>query len=316
MKCEIQWNILSLDEWTAHFDKIERSNLLQSYVYAQAQCKLKRQRARWGLITVDGKPAGLVQMLEAGILKNLFHAVILDRGPLWFEGFGGVAHIKVFFEEFNRQFPNRFGRKRRIIPEMQNGATAQAILNQIGLEKYEAQTPYQTLWWDLTIENETARANLKSNWRGALQKAEKSAVKIEWDTEGKLASWMLSHYERDKRDKGYSGASPQLLDNIALFSARQKSIVIGRATLDSNDIAGVMFIKHGRSATYQVGWSGDLGRANSAHHLLLWQGRNVLKDYDIRELDLGGVNDETAAGVKKFKCGTGAQEIELIGQYM
>ncbi len=315
MHCKIQWNILSLAEWNGHFDQIARSNVLQSYTYAQAQCKLKRQKARWGLITIDDKPAGLVQILEAGILKNLFHAVILDRGPLWFEGFGGVIHIKLFFEEFDRQFPNRFGRKRRIIPEIQASPTAEAVIKQIGLERFEEQTPYQTLWWGLMQSDEEAREGLRSNWRGSLKKAENSDIRIEWDITGKLMPWMMLHYKIDKMNKGYLGASPQLMDNLAIFSARDNPMVIGKASLKGEDIAGVLFIKHGRSATYQIGWSSDKGRESAAHHLLLWQARNVLQQLGVKELDLGGVNDETAAGVKKFKCGTGADEIELIGQY-
>lgn len=49
-----------------------------------------------GLIEIDGKEAGLVQMFEAGILWNAIHGIIIDRGPLWFEGFGNAMHIKRF----------------------------------------------------------------------------------------------------------------------------------------------------------------------------------------------------------------------------
>ena len=91
-------------------------------------------------------------------------------------------------------------------------------------------------------------------------------------------------------------------------------MIIGKVQKDGQDIAAVLFLKHGQCATYQVGWSSELGREYCAHHLLLWQARKILQDYNIKELDLGGINDE-AEGIKKFKQGTGATLSTLVGHY-
>lgn len=306
---------MPLAQWQERFARVKKSNILQSYHYAQAICSIDRQKARWGLILIDGQEAGLVQLLEAGILWNALHGVILDRGPLWFEGFGGAAHIKMFFEELNRQFPNRLGRRRRILPEIEDGETAKGIIKQAGLNQVINQDNYQTLWWNLEADEELARQNLRNNWRGSLQKAEKSGLEIEWDDRGYFYQWLKNNYEKDKAEKGYNGPSPRLLDNLAKFSTQENPMIIGKASLQNKDIAGVMFLKHGQSATYQIGWSSDTGRENSAHHLLLWQGRSVLQRYGVKELDLGGVNEETAKGIKKFKEGTGASPSRLVGHY-
>ena len=146
IKCTIEWNVLSLPDWQKRFKTIKHSNILQSYNYARAARKSHRQSARWGLIKIDGVEAGLVQILEAKFLFGAFHGLILDRGPLWFEGFGGAAHIAAFFDAFNQSFPPRFGRKRRIIPEMAHGMAVEKILQQCGLSRVEAQTSYETLW--------------------------------------------------------------------------------------------------------------------------------------------------------------------------
>lgn len=315
MNCEIIWNSLSFEEWETRFTAIARSNILQSYAYARAICSLNRQKARWGLIYINGQEAGLVQILEAGIFRNFFHGIILDRGPLWFDGFGGAAHIKAFFEEFNRQFPKRFGRKRRIIPEVEDGAAARGLLQQAGLERIKTQTGYQTLWWDLNLDEEQARKNLKTNWRGSLKKAENAGLTIQWDDTGLFYPWLKQEYVLDKKLRGYSGPSPQLLDNLATFSTKQNPMIIGRAQKDGQDIAAVMFLKHGQCTTYQIGWSSEQGRKNCAHHLLLWQARTMLQQYGVMALDLGGINEETASGIKKFKQGTGANEMGLIGHY-
>lgn len=315
MKCEIIWNCLKLEEWEGRFSHIKHSNILQSYAYARAICATQKQRARWGLIKIEGKEAGLVQILEAGLLWNALHAVILDRGPLWFDGFGGAAHISAFFKEFNRLFPRRMGRKRRIIPEVEDGPAASQILKQAGLERNNAEAGYQTLWWNLTTDADAARNCLHPKWRASLQKAEGAGLVITWDKKGQFFPWIKGLYAGDKAMRGYGGPSPQLLDNLAAFSTSDNPMIIGKATHEGDDIAGILIFKHGTCATYQVGWTSATGRQYNAHHLLLWQSYDILKQHGVRHFDLGGINDDTAAGVKKFKSGTGAHPVRLVGHY-
>ena len=320
MKCEIIWNKLTVAEWEKRFDRVKRSNILQDYSYAKACRKLNRQSARWGLVVIDDVEAGIVQIIEAGFLFNFFHGVIVDRGPLWFDGYGGAAHIAAFFQEFNKIFPKRIGRKRRVIPEVENGLTIENILKQSGFGVVPTTQKYQTLWWNLNEDEEAARANLKNNWHGALkkaeQKAEKSELTITWDDKGKDYSWLRHVYEEDKKNKGYSGISPKLLDNLALFSTLKNPMIIGKVTKEGRDIAAMLFLTHGQSATYQIGWSSDEGRKYCAHHLLLWRARSMLRSRGIYDLDLGGINnDETAKGIRKFKQGTGALASTLVGHY-
>ncbi|MCB1530330.1 MAG: GNAT family N-acetyltransferase [Rhodospirillales bacterium] len=315
MSCTIVWNGLSPEEWDRRFAVLPRSTFLQSYDYARAVCALQKQKARFGLIQINGKEAGLVQILETGILWDALHTVILDRGPLWFEGFGGAAHIRMFFDEFNRRFPPRFGRKRRVLPEIEDGMTARKMLESTGLRRMEGREGYQTIWMDLGPEEEARRAALKSNWRNKLNKSERSGLEIEWDERGMFFPWLLKTYALDKKIRGYDGPSPQFLDYLAKFLSSKGNMLIGRALLDGRPVACVLFISHGRSATYQVGWSSEEGRRKAAHHLLLWDGTARLREKGICEVDLGGVNDESAAGVKTFKEGLGGQGICLVGHY-
>ncbi|MCI5060684.1 MAG: GNAT family N-acetyltransferase [Alphaproteobacteria bacterium] len=312
---EIIWNTLSLDEWEKRFSQIKRSTLLQSYPYARAMCAANHQKARWGLIVIDGKEAGLVQILEAGFLGNLFHGVILDRGPLWFDGFGSAAHIQGFFQAFNKEFPPRFGRKRRIIPEIADGPAARTLLLNCGLKHNPDIPAYQTLWWDITVPEETARAQLKQKWRNSLNKALKSNLSVQWDGEDAFYPWLREKYALDKQKRGFPGPSPKFLDNLVTFSTPENPIIIGRALINNKAIAAILMIRHGRSATYQIGWTSEEGRKNCAHHLLVWEARHILTSYGVETLDLGGVNDETAQGIKKFKHGTNAEPFILVGQY-
>lgn len=311
----IDWNILTLPEWEERFAQTPYSNILQSYSYARAFCPHAGQKVRWGLIKIDGVEAGLLQLFEATFFFKAFHAVMIDRGPLWFSGYGNAMHIKRVFEELNRQFPKRFGRKRRILPEIEDGLSIQKMLTQLGLERLERE-PYQTYWLDLQNPEEELREKLKSNWRNKLSKSEKSGLTVEWDVMGVHAPWMLGIYAADKSLRGYGGATPSFLKKYIPHLLEKGDFCLGRAMMGDKAVAFVLLLKHGQSATYFLGWSGELGRDHAAHHLLLWEGVKMLKQHGIKELDLGGVNDDSAEGIKHFKEGMGGRFVRYVGHYI
>lgn len=315
MKCEIFWNNLSLDEWNERFNSISHSNFMQSYVYALGASRFNRQRVRWGLIKIDDQEAGLVQIFEAGFLFNAIHGVVLDRGPLWFDGYGAASHLQAFLLEFQRQFPKRLVRKRRVLLEVEDGAAAQALIKQTGLKCHEDASSYETYCLDLSKRTEDLRADLNGKWRNALVKAEKQDLTVKWDFSGEFYPWIRELYEKDKKKRQYGGISSQFLDILTPFLLDYKSMIIGKVTCGGRDVAGVLFLLHGQSATYQIGVTTKVGRDVNAHHLLLWQGLSVLQERGIKSFDLGGINDEDADGIKRFKKGMGGQPYRLVGHY-
>ncbi len=314
MTCIIHWNTLNFSQWEHRFSTITRANLLQSHAYAKAIAPLNNQKPRWGLTTINGTEAGLVQILEAGIAGNLLHAAVLDRGPLWFEGFGTPEHIEAFLQVYNKEFPKRFGRKRRIILESQTSPAICESLQRNGFKNNNS-TEFQTHWLDIRPPAETVRKNLKKNWRNTLSKAEKQNLTVEWDDEGRLFTWLMHHYAQDRATKGYNGPSVKLLNALAKTFAPGKNMLIGRAHSNGQDMAGVMILCHGSAATYQVGFTTNAGRTKGAHHILLWNAILVMQQKGIGDFDLGGVNDDTAKGVKEFKTGMGGTLFVSPGLY-
>ncbi len=307
MECDIEWNKLTLAEWDERFCKIARSNILQSYDYARAVCTVDRQKARWGLVRIDGVEAGLVQILEAGLLGNLVHAVILDRGPLWFDGFGRRAHIDAFFTAFDKEFPKRLGRKRRIIPETKDKLGADYI--------WQEGSSYETIWIDLNDAADNLRANLDKKWRNSLSKAERSNLTIEWDMKGAHIDWILMHHMVHRAEKNYSGTSGKVLRAMAKTFGNRGNMMIGRALHDGSAVAGILLFCHGNAATYQIGWNGELGREKNAHHMLLWNAILELQKRGYKAFDLGGMNEKDAKYVRKFKKGLGGDLVCLSGHY-
>ena len=222
IKCQIDWNTLPLAVWEEKFSQIRRSNILQSYNYARVICPIQRQKARWGLIRINGKEAGLVQILEVGILKNFIHTLHLDRGPLWFLGYGSQEHTIAFFTTIAQQFPARFLRGRRILPELPDIEIYRKGLNDLDYKRLN-RAGYGTIWLDLEKDDASLRTQLNGKWRNRLKAAENAGFEIDWDWTGKSLPSLLRHYEADKVSKGFKGASAAILLALAKRFVPQKN---------------------------------------------------------------------------------------------
>ena len=313
--CTLDWISPSIAEWEDRLSRIRRLPVLQSLPYARAMRSAKQQGARWGTIRIGGTEAGLLQIQEVGLAGRTVHLLSLDRGPVWYDGFGSLDHWRLFLEVFNAQFPRRLGRRRRFLPEIADTPAARDRLAATGFQRQSNVPGYQTIWLDLTPAIDTLRAGLKQKWRNTLNKSERQDLVVEIDEAGDRLDWIAARYAEDKKARDYPGPDPAFLTALARsFTADRKCLIL-TASRGGEPAAAVMLLLHGRSATYQVGWSSPEGRKLGAPTLLLWRSATLLRERGYRDFDLGGVNDRDAAGVKAFKAGLGGEEVRLAGQY-
>ena len=166
----------------------------------------------------------------------------------------------------------------------------------------------------MTSSLETLRQNLKQKWRNVLNKSEKQGLEIEENNSSIYISWILKRYIDDRIQKKYPGPGPKFLGNLMTFCAQSDDLHILRALKNGKPIAGLCVIKHGTSATYQIGWANDEGRKFGAMNFLLWEAIKILKDEGITGFDLGGINEQ-AEGLTKFKEGLGGEKITYLGHF-
>jgi len=272
---------------------------------------LKPQSA---VILMDGQPAGAVHFMEIRAFFGLVHGITLDRGPVWYAGYGGAHQMKAFFDEFNRLYPARPLRWRRLIPEIEDSPVARKMLEAAGLRRMGE--GYQTFLLDLAAPLDGLRANLDQKWRNILNRAERDeGLSIVWDTAAQQLPWVLKVYDQDKRRKNYAGPTPQLLRALAMSLSSSGDIIIGRVIKEDMAVSAVLIARHGHGATYLAGWTGETGRAAGAHHLLLWSAIGVLQEMSVKTFDLGGFNEQDAKGIKHFKQGLGGRPYILVGRY-
>ncbi len=313
MECKIEYYQSPTDTWQKLYAQVEQMNLLQSLAYSAAMMRCDHYRVRYGLIFIDGVHVGIFQVFEKNALRGILQAVIIDRAPLWMEGFGNEAHMVAFIDTLRCDYPRRFGRAMRFMPECEASAQINTIMQRH--QFHRRSNGYQTLMLDLTQSDELLRGNLRKNWRNDLSKAERLGVAVEWYNDLEHLDWVLEGFVTDQKMKGYSAGRVSFLNTLCRQFAVHDDLLIGRAMFENEAVGAMLILCHGRTATYQIGWSTQKGREVRAQNMLLWQAALCLKARDITQFDLGGVNDQDAKDVQYFKDGMGGKSLALAGLY-
>ena len=100
------------------------------------------------------------------------------------------------------------------------------------------------------------------------------------------------------------------------FPPGKESVLGVEAKLGGDRAGGMLFLRHGSTATYHIGWSSPDGREENASNLLLWQAIRLLKKKGVATLDLGGVDTDHAPGLAHFKLGLGGRPLSQSGTWL
>lgn len=246
----------------------------QSVPYALA-ARAMGGRVRRGVLHRRGAEAGRVQVLERRGLR------VILRGPLLAEGEAA--------EPWLRRLARVWG--------------ATAAMPETGLAGagfVPLMTPRHAAIWDLAPAPEVLRAGMQQKWRNRLRAAERSGVEVLQGGPAVLrhliAEEAAMRIARDYRSlpAAFTAALPEA--SLRLWKWRDRG-GIG---------AAMAFVVHGGMASYHMGWAGERARAAGVHGVMLWQAALSLRAEGVTALDLGDVNDQDAAGIARFKLGTGA----------
>jgi hypothetical protein len=170
--------------------------------------------------------------------------------------------------------------------------------------------------WRLDAASEAGLlAGMHQKWRNRLRAAERSGLRVELAPRGKWVEWAIALGERVRKAKGFEAAPPEFVARLAELKGGRECLVA--VALDKREpVAGALFLRHGRDATYYVASSTQEGRKGNAANLVLWRAALALKEAGVRALDLGTIETTRSAGLARFKLGTGATPFELAGTYL
>jgi hypothetical protein len=308
----LDWRDCRRPAWNRLLSAAGRSSLEQSWAYGDAMAAYYGQTVVRRVIHHDDAPVAVVQLFRK---RSLGAATLIRivRGPLWLpEALDEQARISIC-----RHLRGEFSMRRREalfwIPELPDTPESHALMRAAGTRRMV--TGLSSAWLDLSAEEEVLRAGLAGKWRNALRTGEKSGLKVRVSAGGPGLSELMGHYDAFRKRKRFVGPPGGFVTAIAEASQHSKEVMVVSAHSGREIVAGVVFIRHGISATYFVSWTSEDGRRKRAHNLLLWRGLLELKKSGTGWLDLGGLNTASVAGVARFKLGLNPEVFTLAGTY-
>ena len=303
---EILWNQTTRKLWDRH---TADAAWQQRWAYG-AGWDLVLGRVERAEIRVAGRLAGLAQF-TCRRLFGAVHVATCTRGPVWIDPPEEEARSDAY-RRLKREIPLPWPRGVFLTPD--HGGAEAALLSRARLDR--VMSPFSTAFLDLDRPLEDLRAGMQGKWRNRLKAAEKSGIKIApGATGGPQLTWLMERERAQQRRHRYRAAPGPLMTAWQTESTGRDGLVLLLARQAAETVGAMLFLVHGRTALYHIGWTSEEGRSAGAHNLLLWKAISQLKGRGIRTLDLGGVDTGPGAGIARFKLGTGAQVRTLCGTW-
>ena len=304
---KVDWGTQDMPAWDqAH--AAAAAPLQQDWAYGSTMVSVGARvlRAR---VEADGVPVAQAQFIVRKFAKYVSLA-LCTRGPLWLQEVNAKDKAAAY-KAMRQSLPLPGLRFMMVTPN--ETLEEQPCLPAVR----RIMSGYSTVMLDIDKPMETLRAQLDKRWRHRLGGAEKSELNVQrMGTNPGQYRWLLDAEMQQRVDRGLEGLPLVWFEHYA-ESRKQPSrnLLSLRADVGRERVAGMMFLIHGQAATYQVGWTSDVGRDLHAHNLMLWRAIEELRERGVRSLDLGGVNTQRSAGIARFKMATGGTVRQLAGSY-
>ncbi|MCA0960651.1 GNAT family N-acetyltransferase [Salipiger bermudensis] len=173
-------------------------------------------------------------------------------------------------------------------------------------------TPATLARLPLSTEGEM-RAAMHGKWRNRLNRSADHRLQIHHQP---LTPdhWLLDAEAKQSRRKRYRTLPPALI--AAFARANPGAALIWEARHQGRPVAAIAVLRHGPTATWQMGVSHPDGRRLCAMNALLWAAMRWLARQGHTTLDLGVLNSDAGPGLTRFKLGTGARPHRLGGTWL
>jgi hypothetical protein len=306
---KVTWDAIDAATWDAHHARTGAA-LQQDWAYG-ACMKILGVHVLRAWVTRDSAPIALAQFIVRYFGGQLASMALCSLGPVWLAPVT-AKEKELAYQALKKTIPLNKLRLVLFTPAQEAGVD-------LGLSPWRrVMTGQSTVVIDISKSVDDLRAGLDRRWRLPLAHAEKSDLKIHRvGTNPGQYRWLLDAEIQQREKRGFIGLPLQFFD-LYVQSRQQpsKNILTMRADIGRDRVAGMMFLIHGESATYQVGWTSEEGREQNAHHLILWHAIEELQSRGVRVLDLGGVNTIRSAGVARFKISTGGRVVTYAGSFL
>lgn len=305
---QILWNQLERPSWDAAHAQAGGA-LQQDWAYG-ISLTVPGVTCHRAAVTLNGEMVAIAQFIcrRYGFILSV---ALCTRGPLWLRPLSSNVRARVY-KEIKRSLPLPRPRLALFSPEITDPHDASVA------RLHRVMTGYSTLLIDLTRPDEQLRAEMDARWRNRLGASEKAGLTIVNDEVApEQVQWLLKEEQAQRAKKSFHGLPVAFVERyIQAGTTTKQSALILHAELENQRIAAMLFLIHGRVATYHIGWSDQAGRVTNAHKLILWRAFEILRARGITTLDMGGVNTHDLPGISRFKLGMGGTVITYAGMFV
>ncbi len=311
------WNLDDHHRWDAWADQAW-AGLQQSWTYGQALKQVGVPCLRV-VVTADESPKsawiGTAQLIVQR-LPWFVRFAFCQGGPLWAPD-ADLPTQRAALDLMRQTLPLTRPRLSLFSPAIQVQGAASEWASHVFSARPRLASGRSTVLLDLRAPEAQRRAALEGRWRNRLSVAERGPLK--WRVCGSKVSdfdWLVKAEAQQRQERRYLTLPTGFVEAWqASHRKPSQALLTVAAELQRQPCAGMMFLLHGRTATYHLGWTHDEGREHSAHNLLLWEGCRLLAERGIEQLDLGGVNTVANPGLARFKLGSGGRVVTWAGTY-
>lgn len=298
-----EWDALSAKQWQALYEKASFCPLQQHYAYGEVLQGFGATVLR-GVTYHNNQAIALTQLLQRKKF-GVFRFNLILRGPLLLSS-THCYDSEALITNIIASAPQTMCKRLIISPP---SPCTHPKFKAIMTEDYAA-------LWDISPDIATLRANMKPKWRSALKQGEASGLHIITGSQAHHYEWLLEQEKQQQYERGYKNMPPAFIKLYHAISIEKRPLLYVAARYQKTVLAAQLFVQHGNSASYMIGWNSEEGRARSAHHLLLLKAATMLRKRAVHTIDLGRINTHYEAGLTRFKLGTGAASYPFPGPMM
>lgn len=302
--------------WDARVRALPRHHVLQGWAWGEFKSRWGWTPSRWQW---GGEPpVAAAQLLRRPIPRTPFGIGYVPKGPL-VEGDDPDRVVQVL-----RDLETIARAQRclylKIDPDVRRGAGWEPLLRARGWVPGEPIQFPNTGLLDLTPDEESLLANMKSKSRYNIRLAARRGVRVTEPDEGALQHFFQMYAETAARDGFLIRPEAYYLDLWRDFLKRDLAHLLV-AEVEGDAVAGLILFHFGDRVWYMYGASTDRHRNLMPTYALQWEAIRWARSRGARLYDLWGAPDDLEdpedglAGVWRFKSGFGVEFREQIGAW-
>ncbi|WP_456389006.1 GNAT family N-acetyltransferase [Profundibacter sp.] len=279
---EISWDHCGQAGWEYLCNRA-RAPMQQRWEYGVTHVALGGQVIR-AVIHQNGEPVAICQSI-ARKFAGLLNVSLATHGPLWLA-------------------PCDQPRALRLLKRTSPMARPRAQLF-TATDKSPRLIPLMTPTTNARVALPVDMGSLNGKWRNSLKKALGSGLRVRHVACPRNALTALLKTDHQQQGAKSYRALPAAF-TLQWQRINPDDLRLITVSLSGCTIATALFIRHGNTATYHIAHTTDAGRKLSAGRLALWRAFTDFANDGLRQIDLGQIDTVNAAGLARFKLGTGA----------